>query len=374
MALQIKNYKRLVQDLAAAIQGRATALVDFRKGSVLRAFVDAAAGMALWLQSQAVYILSLTRASTSFGVDLDSWMADFSFPRLPAEAASGFVTFNRWTTDATGFVPVGSIAMTEDRTQRFVVLADTNNQAYDAVLGGYTLAVGVSAVTVPVQAQVAGGAANVVAGTVSVIYGALTGIDAVVNNAAMTGGIDAEEDAPYLARFQLYVAAFSKGTEDAIKSAVASLGLGLQCTVTEAVTPGGAPRDGFFFVTVDDGTGAPSAATIASASAAVRRDRAMGIAFGVFAPTIVSADVSMTLTVRSGYDANSVRSIVGNALAKYINSLPLGEGLPYNILAKIAFDASTGVSNSTSILLNGGGSDIPANKICVIKTSSVAVN
>ena len=374
MALNIKSFQRLVQDQAAAIQAKASVLVDFTKGSILRAIIDANAAIAIWLESVAVYILGLTRASTCKGGDLDSWMADYNFDRLGARAAAGFVTFSRYSTDAAGFVPVGALAMTEDRTQKFVVLADVTNPAYSASLGGYTIGVGISSVTVAVQAQVAGSTANVQSGSVSVIYGALTGVDAVINNDAMTGGLDAETDDAYLARFKLYVASFSKGTPSAIGDAIEKMRLGISYTITENYTPGGVPREGFFYVVVDDGTGAPSDAIVAAATTAVEGVRALGVTYGVFKPTIVYADIVMTLAIDSTYTPTDVKAAVGTALAAYINGLPLGQSLSYARLSQVAFDATPGVTDVTDITINGSTDNITATKRQTVKTSSVTVN
>ena len=87
MALQLQNFSTLVSNAAAAVQGAAVQLVDLTVGSTLRAILEANASMALWLQWLIVQVLQTTRAATSLGSDLDSWMADFAFARLPANAA-----------------------------------------------------------------------------------------------------------------------------------------------------------------------------------------------------------------------------------------------------------------------------------------------
>lgn len=374
MALNIKNFQRIVQDQAAAIQAKASALVDFTKGSILRAIIDANAGIAVWLESMAVYVLSLTRASTCQGTDLDTWMADYNFTRLPAKQSSGFVTFSRFTSDVAGFVPVGAIAMTEDRTQKFIVLADATNPAYDQGLGGFTIAIGISDLTVTVQSQNYGIATNVQTGSVNVIYGALTGIDTVINNASMTGGVDAESDDLFRARFLLYVASFSKGTKAAVGDALEKMRLGINYTITEGATTGGTPRDGYFYVVIDDGTGSPSDALVAAANSAVESVRALGITYGVFKPTILSVNVVMTLTIDSTYTPTDVKAIVGTAVSAYINALPLGSTLSTSKVAQVAYDASPGVLDVYTITLNAGTTNIVATKRQVIKTSSVTVN
>ncbi|MEJ0047591.1 MAG: hypothetical protein WDN04_16785 [Rhodospirillales bacterium] len=86
MQLPVQTFTGLMQQMAAAVQGGATQLIDLTVGAVLRALLEAAASVALWLQWLIVQVLSATRAATSAGPDLDSWMADFHCSACPAPA------------------------------------------------------------------------------------------------------------------------------------------------------------------------------------------------------------------------------------------------------------------------------------------------
>ena len=89
MQLQLLNFQTLVANAAAAVQGSARQLIDLTIGSTLRAILEANASLALWMQWLIVQVLASTRASTSSGADLDTWMADFSFARLPSSVGAG---------------------------------------------------------------------------------------------------------------------------------------------------------------------------------------------------------------------------------------------------------------------------------------------
>ena len=212
MALNIQTFSQLVQTQAAAIQAAASQAIDFATGSIMRALVQSNAAICLWLESLIVQVLALTRAATSSGSDLDSWMADFGLTRLSAVAATGTVTFSRYTATATGFVPVGAQVQTTDKSQTFTVIADATNSAYSASLNGYTLAAGVSSLGILCQAATAGTGGNAAPLTITVIYGALTGIDYISNAAAFTGGISAESDGAFRARFVTYLQTLTKAT------------------------------------------------------------------------------------------------------------------------------------------------------------------
>ena len=91
--------------MAAAVEASATQLLDLTVGSTLRAVLEANASIGLWMQWLILLVLRTTRAATSNGADLDSWMADLTLTRLPAVAATGIVTFSRFTPDSVRLDP-----------------------------------------------------------------------------------------------------------------------------------------------------------------------------------------------------------------------------------------------------------------------------
>src|ERR1700733_12620084 len=148
--LQVYTFSELVSQIATAIQGSASALYNFTVGSTLRAIAEANSAVVLWLQGIILQLLTITRASTSVGSDLDTFMADFGVTREIAVAATGQVTFARFTSTMQGFVPVGATVQTVDGTEAFTVIVDTTNSAYSTLLNGYVIAASVSSVSVPV--------------------------------------------------------------------------------------------------------------------------------------------------------------------------------------------------------------------------------
>ena len=370
--LPTKSHNTLVSDFAASCQGACATLVDFSVGSVLRAVAEASSGVALWLQAMILQVLTLTRASTSQDADLDSWMADYGFARLPAAIATGLVTFSRFTPTQAALIPAGATVRTSDNAQTFAVTASPSNPAWNAALNGYTLAAGATAVTVPVAALAAGSAGNAQANTVTVITAAIPGVDAAANASAFVTGIDAEPNPAYRSRFVLYLASLSKSTKAAVGAAILGVQQGLQYTIQENIDTSGAANYGFFTVTLDNGTGSPSASLLSLVSAAVDAVRGLTTRYAVLPPVVLAASVSMTVATPAGYDHPTVVGNVGTALAQAINSLPLGATLPYTLLAAIAYSVD-GVTNVTSVLLNGATADIAATPRQVVKSSVVAV-
>ena len=144
MQLSLRTFNTLVQSMAAAVEASATQLLDLTVGSTLRAVLEANASIGLWMQWLILQVLRTTRAATSNGADLDSWMADLTLTRLPAVAATGTVTFSRFTPGMSALIPAGALVRTADGTQTFAVSVDTAQPSWSAASNGYVVAAGVA--------------------------------------------------------------------------------------------------------------------------------------------------------------------------------------------------------------------------------------
>ena len=304
--LSTQDFTTLVRNMVTAVQAGANTLINLNVGSVLRAILEAVAGVNLWLQGLIIYTLTLTRGATSVGSDLDSWVADYGLARLSAVAASGQVTFSRFTNTTQAIIPVGAVVQTADGSQSFTVIADTTNSAYNATLGGFVVAASVSSLAVTVTAVNAGSQGNVGAATITSISNAISGIDTVSNAAAFANGIDAETDIALRIRFVLYLASLSKGTKTAIGSAIANVQQGIQYKLVENYDYNGTLDYGFFYAVIDDGTGYPSSTLLSTVSNAIDAVRGLTTRFAVFAPVVVTATPTMVLTTGSGYNHTTV--------------------------------------------------------------------
>jgi len=373
MAITTQDFTTLVRNQVAAIQGAASVLVDLTVGSILRSVVEANAAVMLWLQGLILQVLAITRAATSSGADLNSWVGDFGVSRLAAIASTGLVTFARFTASAQAVVPIGLKVQSSDGTQNYAVTLDTTNPAYSATLGGYVLAVGVSSINVPVQALVGGTSGNAVIGGINTLRQAAPGVDTVINSAAFTNGSDTETDAALRTRFIAWVASLSKATKSAIGFAITSLKTGVSYALVENLTYGGATQYGYFYVVVDDGTGYPTGTFLSTVSNAIDAVRPFTSTFGVFAPVVLAANVSMTITTAAGYDHTATALLVKTAIQNYINALVIGQALSYSRLAQVAYDASPGITNVTGVTLNSATADLAATSQQVVKSGTVSV-
>jgi uncharacterized phage protein gp47/JayE len=374
MQLSLQTFTSLVQNMAAAVQAAATQLLDLTIGSTLRAVLEANASVALWMQWLILQVLQMTRAATSVGADLDSWMADMSLSRLPAVPAVGLVTFSRYTATASSLVPAGALVRTGDGTLTFIVTKDGTNSVWNAELNGYTISPGVGSLTVPIVAQMAGSAGNVLANTISLIATAIPGVDLVTNAAATQNGLDAESDAAFRLAFQNYLQSRSRATISAVGYAISSIQQGLDFVIAENIDSSGTSWVGSFVITVDDGSGYPPSSLLSTVYTSVDAVRPIGSVFSVQPPTVVQANVTLTLSIVTAAASSAVVSTVASAITSYIGSLTIGELLPLTRLAQVAYDASSAVINVTQLMVNGGTTDLVSGSTGIIKAGTVAVN
>ena len=349
--LPLLTFTTMVQRFATSARASTSVALDFTVGSVFRALAEAQAAVGLWMQWLILLVLARTRLSTSTGPDADSFGADYGFTRLAAIAALGTVTMSRATSGVAAFIPVGATVRTTDGTQSFMVASDSSGTQ------GYTIAASASSLDVPVVAVVPGSAGNVQADTVTVLTTALPGVDTVANAAPFAFGLDAESDAAFRARFVQFVDTRSRGTVGAVEYAIASVQQGLTYTVQENIQADGSAREGFFLVTVDDGSGYPSAALLATIQAAIEAIRPIGTAFAVQGPVIVPATISVTFTVQPGFSKPALIGPVRAAILAYVQQQPVGYGLGYFHIAQTILNVP-GVGNANNMLLNGGTADI----------------
>lgn len=367
------DFPTLVSNMVTSIQARANIVLNLTVGSVLRAIVEAVAAMGLWLEAQVAYVLTITRAATSNGPDLDSFVNDFGFTRLGAVAATGGETFSRFSTVGTAVVPINSPLQSADGTQNFFVTLDAANPAYNASLSGYVMNGGTGSVTVPVQAVTPGTGGNLLANTLTVITQPIPGVDTATNAGAYTNGINSEADSALRARFVLYINSLSKAIKSAIQFALTSVQQGVFFTLMENYAYNGAYQPGYFYAVVDDGTGAPSDAFANSCASSIELVRGFTIQYGVFKPVVLTANVNMEISSAANYDHNTVAANVSLALTNFINNLELGISLPYTQLAAIAYGVA-GVVNVTGVTLNSGTSDLAATNKQTIKSGTITVS
>lgn len=368
--LPLLYFAQLVQQMAAAATGACAAILDLSIGSPILAILEANAGIATWVQYLVLLVLARTRLSSSKGIDVDTFVADYGLTRLPATACGGQAVLFRATPSLPAVVPVGAQLSTADYSQTFLVVADATNPAYDTPSAGYLLPIGAQSVSVPVVNATPGLAGNIVAGALALVSTSIAYVDGVTNPAPYQNGLDQESDAALRARFVLYINTRSQATTTAIEYAVASIGQNLTCVVQPNVV-----RDGTFLVIVDDGTGDPPDAVVAQAQAAVNAVAGASIEGIVQRPTIVPVTVQMFLRLSPGVVTSSAASAAVNAMLAAINSLPTGAQLNYLTLPGVAAASYPGIIGvvPATYFVNGAQTDVVPTSTQILKATNASL-
>ena len=295
-------------------------------GSILRAIVEANAAMVLWVQYLTMLVLQTTRAATSTGSDLDTWMADFTLTRKPAAPAKGNVSFSRYSAAVSAVVTVGTALKTVDGTVSFHVAGDIANSAWQASLNGYFLPAGVSSIDIPIEASVAGTSGNVLPHSITVLAASVPGVDTVTNGLPTLGGTNSESDEAFRRRFQDFFAARSRATLDAISFAILGVQDGLKFAIQENTDITGNKRPGNILILVEDRWGNLADGLRSAIFAAIESVRPVGTAIILQPPHAVDIGISLNVTfARNSVDAPAVlQNQISDALWQYVADCPIG--------------------------------------------------
>lgn len=360
MAITFQSFKTMLGNAVAAAQGACPALLELDVGSPGRAMLEGVAGVGLWFQFVTLQILSRTRLSTSIGADADSFVEDFGLTREPGTAATGVVRFTSFTPDnQSATIAVGTPVKTASNII-YDVVEDSTNSAWSAAANAYVRPAGTASITVPVQCEATGTVGNVAAGAICLLGSAISGIDTVTNDAALTNGSDGETDAALRVRFVSYVNSRSKATLAAIEDAITDVSADLIYQVIENVDTSGAFLPGNVVAFIDDGSGDVSDAVIDEVYAAIDDVRPAAVSIQVVRPKVVRPPVAMTVSINSAGDLPTIQTTISTNIAAYLNGLTIGESASYSRLIQIAYASSTAVTNVSGVTLAGGTVDLPA--------------
>lgn len=209
---------------------------NLQDGNFAKAVAQAQANQATALQFIAVSVTNFARAQTCSGPDLDSFYAQFNFPRLQAGFAKTVATFSAiapLTQPAS--IPVGTLIQTPGGGIQYSVIADPTQPTFNSATNVYTIAIGQSSTNATVEATIPGGSLNVQANQLTSLAVTIFGVTSVTNGLASTGGTNQETDVAYRARFIEYINGLSKATESAINEAVTTIQSGLKVKLLEQV-------------------------------------------------------------------------------------------------------------------------------------------
>jgi uncharacterized phage protein gp47/JayE len=362
------DFNTIVTNLRSKAQQYSTGLVDFTIGKIWNTVTNLIADNTQYQQGLVYEALMRTRLTTSTGSDVDSFIADYQFSRLPAVTATGSVTLSRYDASVVATIPVGANVKTFDGLLQYSITEDATHPDWSNSLGVYVVPVGNASITVPITATAAGASYNTQPNTITLIASSLAGINLVNNQTAISNGVDAESDDAVKARFWQFLNTKSLGTAAAIEYAVSSVQANLSYNVVS-----NDKRTGFFSVYLDDGTGSPPPSLIASVSNAVAAVAPFTVDYQVYPAEIVYVTVSVSVYPKKGYDKTTVGNNVAYAIENLINNAGVSDTVRYYDVATVANNVE-GVDHIENLFLNGAIQDIGGapNQSVHVSTVSIA--
>ena len=358
MAIPFQSFETLVKNQVTAIQAASNAYIDFNEGTVELALVQAQAAMGIWLEYIFNAVLSLARAQTSTGADLDTWMAQFQFYRLSGSPSTGNCTFSRTVTTGAAQVNVGVRVSTADFSANFMVVPDVTNPNYNSGAQAYIVPVGQTSVEAKVICLVAGSTGNVSADTITVFTSPVLGISSVNNPLPFVNGKNPEDDAAFRARFVLYINSLSRAVLLAYNNALAAIPEIVRYNIVENKTFDGAQRDGMVYVVIDDGTGSPTPALLARVNAAIQAIRGLAIYNAVYPAVATAVNISVNLTINNVLTEATIIQMVTDTIVKYVNFYPFKTVMPYSKFFELIYDTTPNILNVSNLTVNGGTADL----------------
>ena len=273
----------------------------------------------------------------------------FGFERLPGTKATGYVRIEHTGHLAPIVFPVFQIDL-------FGIKFETVNSVTMNVIDTF-VEVDVRALKPGTDGNIDIAAIDTADGNGTLSISVPTGTR-VWNPAVFLNGTNIESHEHRVARFQDFIRSLGRSTLLGIKTAVESIPGVIGAVVQENVNPiTGFPEAGWINIFISDGTSSPPPALIAEVEKVVKGDpldpvnypgyAAAGTLVWVDAINIFPVNVTYDLTVKAGSLLNDALLptpesilIADNAVATYINTLPLGQDVLWETIQAVILTAN----------------------------------
>lgn len=337
----MRSIEEIYQELAAEFQQR-TGLTAGGSGDLAVRFYAVAAQL-YGLYAQADWVSRQCFPQTAAGDMLDQHGQLRGISRRQANKASGIVRFyaGEERTEAAELA-LGTICMTAE------------GRRYVTTQAG-VIPVGETQLDLEVEAVEAGADWNVPAGRI--VYLALppSGITACSNPAALTNGMDSEEDEAFRTRVLATYRRLANGANTAFYEQEAMSFDGVAAVKVLPKNRGVGTVD---VIAATQG-GMPDQTLLDALQAYFNRVREIAVDVQVLAPTAVNADITVTLSVDKEYLFADVSERVQQALEDWFTGELLGKPVLQAELIALVFGVE-GVANCT-VTLSGG--DLAADSV-----------
>ena len=302
-----KTHDEILTDEILWATAHSTKISDFNDGSINKAILSA---VAIVIEEAYYDIMLGWKASLRYALQ-----RSLGFERLGGAKSAGNQTFSR-STPAPADVPIdiGTITATEDGV-RFVTIED------GAILSGNT-----DSAPIAVNAEEVGSNGNVSAGTINTLVSTPSGVETVSNASATVGGVNAESDNDYDARFALYIQGLTRSSIVGLESGALGVVGVSEAKIYEV-------SSGNLILFVNDGSGVASVSLITDVATVMEGDgstenpgyRPAGIFISYQSSAKVLINVTATIYHDNTVESTEIEASVTEAITEYINGLKIGE-------------------------------------------------
>ncbi len=347
----MKTIDEIYQEMLSCF-GEQTGM-DLGEGCDLSARLYALAAQVYALYVQADWVTRQAFPQTARDEYLDRHAQLRGLTRKQGTRAAGTVRFSVGSAAPAALdIPVGTVCMTAGLVR------------FETTQAG-TIAAGSTYADVPVRALLAGTAGNVAKGTIVSMAVAPVGVSACTNPAACSGGADQESDENLRARVMDTFKRLPNGANAAFYQQGA---MSFDQVAAAAVIS--RPRGvGTVDVVVAAQNGIPDSSLLEKLTAYFEERREIAVDLRVKAPVTVKVDLSVRVRAKEGYDPQTVRAGVENALTGRFTGELLGRDVLRAWLGSVIY-ACEGVDNYQ---IAAPAADVPvaADELPVLGTLTV---
>ena len=360
-SLEIKEFAEIRDDIISRLTTLSDKITDFNVGSVVRSIIVAFAAE----MDEGYYKLenafNQLIIPTSSGDNLDNITAGFGVSRSGAQKAYGEITFTRDSIYTSNIIiPEGTEVGTEPEANE--------NQISFELDEACTLLAGEVACSGAATATETGVAGNVREGTITRILSVVPLIDDTYNHDAFVGGMEAEVDSEYRERFVDTIHGVFKGTVDAVESAAKSV-----VGIASAKLQESDPSAGYCKLYVATSGGTPTTAEINLVRSEIDGYvRPAGVTFSYYGAVRVGITITATVTRESIYDVATIMTTCEEVVYDYLLIKEMGEDVLRAEIISLIMEVP-GVTNVSSLVINGSGSDITINDVQIARPESTTI-
>ena len=347
------------EEILSRMQDEFTSLAGFmpEEASDIGVRLKVLAGEIFSLEANLEWLKNQMFTKTATGECLDLHAEERGLERKEAKKSKGILTFSRESAlDYDVEIPQGTICS----------LSGTEGIRYITTEGA-TLTAGNLEVEVPAESELGGKNKNTGQETIVVMVTPPVGITSVTNEAAFTGGTDAESDEVLKERILESYKNISNGSNKAFYKEEVLKYDGIHSASVIPTARGTGTVD----IYVAGKGGVASESLISRIQNDISNLRELNLDIEVKSPTLVEVDVLLRITIKPGYVLNEVKEECRAAVNEFFDNLSIGEQVIFAAMGHKIFEVE-GVKNYSFDL----GSDIDQliddDELAVIGTLSVS--